>query len=239
MAVKRAMTILNDEIVRGRLQGRPEFRLRLAEFLHFYGIVEAPALIVQARPAPDALGALNVDDAELQKRFTNGVPSRDGWWQGFRSMTAIQRTFHGLASLPAREEPAWAAEVHKDGHFIAGIWRFWDFEGGGTTTPSLADFFAGIFPNFVELVQSTLPAGRANGTYEATFTLVNASLIHYAKKSWAGNYVRRPPLSIPHLQWPIASAEVGTPDWVAIGRAMATEFTAAYGDTPPIARDSK
>ena len=234
------MTILNDEIVRGRLHGRPEFRLRLAEFLHFYGIAEVPALVVQARPVPEAVGTLNVDDAELQRRFTNGVPSQDGWWQGFRSMTAVQHTFHGIASLPAREQPAWAAEAHKDGHFIAGIWRFWDFEGGGTTKPSLADFFSGIFPSFLELVQSTLPVDRANGKYEATFTLVNASLIHYAKKSgWSNNFVRRPPLSIQHLQWPLASAEVGTLEWAAIGRAMVTDFTAAYGDTPPVARNSQ
>jgi hypothetical protein len=232
------MTILNDEIVRGRLHGRPEFRLRLVEFLHFYGIAEAPALVAQARPAPDTVGALNVDDAELQGRFTKGVPSQDGWWQGFRSMTAVQRTFHGIASLPAREQPAWAAEVHKDGHFIAGIWRFWDFEAGGTTTPSLADFFGGMFPNFLELVRSTLSAGGANTKYEATFTLVNASLIHYAKKSgWVRNFVLRPPLSIPHLQWPVASADVGTPEWAAIGPAMVTDFTAAYGDTPPVARN--
>ena len=228
-------TILDDKLFSLRLASRPEFQLRLAEFLHSYGSADRPALVVQARQAPDSQsGAVDVDDPEVQKRFLAGVGSKDGWWQGFRSMTAVRATFHGIASLPAREQPAWAAEAHRDGHFIAGIWRFPEFSIRDSKVFALADFYVGMFNDFFQLVVSTLQAGSEPPEYEVTASLVRAPALHYARRSGFGSEcVIDGPLTIDNLQWPIAAARVGTPKWTSLGAQMGKALTGAYGDTPP------
>ena len=226
-------TILEDKLLSLRLENRPEFQLRLAEFLHSYGVADRPGLVVQARRAPGAEGgAVDVDDPEVQRRFLAGVRTENGWWHGFRSMTAVQATFHGIASLPAREQPAWAAEVHRDGHFIAGIWRFPEFSVRGSNVPGLAGFYVKIFEDFFQLLALTLQAGSEPPKYEVTASLVNAPKLHYAKRSFGGHAIRDP-LTIDHLQWPIAAAQVGTPDWMSLAAQMSKALTGAYGDTPP------
>jgi len=227
-------TILDDKLLSLRLASRPEFQLRLAEFLHSYGVADLPALVVQARQVPDSQsGAVDVDDPEVQKRFLAGVGSKDGWWQGFRSMTAVRATFHGIASLPAREQPAWAAEAHRDGHFIAGIWRFPELPVGGSNVPVLADFYLGMFNDFFRLVVSTLQPASEPPTYEATATLVRAPGLHYGTRSHYGIEHVVGPLTIDNLQWPIAAARVGTPEWTSLAAQMGKALAGAYGDTPP------
>src|SRR5437879_4357645 len=99
------VNILDDKLLSLRLESRPEFLLRLAEFLHFYEVADRPALVVQARVAPGTqAGAVDVNDPEVQARFRAGVRTNIDWWQGFRPMTAVQATFHGIASLPTREQ---------------------------------------------------------------------------------------------------------------------------------------
>jgi hypothetical protein len=146
-------------------------------------------------------------------------------------MTAVQATFHGIASLPAREQPAWAAEAHRDGHFIAGIWRFPEFAVRGSNVPSLADFYADVFSDFFQLVASTLQVGSEPPKYEVTASLVHAPKLHYAMRSFGGHVIRDP-LTIDHLQWPIAAARVGTPEWMSLAVQMGKALTGAYGDTP-------
>ena len=227
-------TILDDKLVSLRLNSRPEFRLRLAEFLHTYGASDRPALVVQAGRAPDSKASpVDVDDPEVQKRFLAGVPSKDAWWQGFRAMCAVQPTFHGIASLPTREKPAWAAEAHRDGHFVAGVWRFPELPFKGSSVPMLADFFVDMFNDFSRLVALTLKAGTQPPKYEATATLVRASELHYATQSHYGIQRVVSPLTIDSLQWPIAVAHVGTPDWTTLALRMGKALTGAYGDIPP------
>lgn len=228
-------TILDDKLLLLRLASRPEFLLRLAEFLHSYGVTERPSLVVQARRVPESEpGAVDIDDSEVQKRFLAGVQSKDGWWQGFTSMTAVRATFHGVASLPSREAPDWAAEAHRDGHFIAGIWRFPELPLRDSNVPALADFYVGIFNDFFRLVASTLQAGSKSPQYEVTATLVRAAELHYATRSdVGGQHVLKAPLTIDNLQWPIATAKVGTPEWMSLAAQMGEALTGAYGDTPP------
>jgi len=228
-------TILDDKLLLLRLASRPEFLLRLAEFLHSYGVTERPSLVVQARRVPNSEpGTVDIGDSEVQKRFLAGVQSTDGWWQGFTSMSVVKATFHGVASLPAREEPAWAAEAHRDGHFIAGIWRFPELSLRGSNVPALANFYVGIFNDFFRLVASTLQAGSNSPQYEVTATLVRAAELHYATRSnFGGPDILKEPLTIDNLQWPIATAKVGTPEWMSLAVQMGEALTGAYGDTPP------
>lgn len=226
-------TILDDKLLSLRLESRPEFQLRLAEFLHSYGVTDRPALVIQARRAPGTEGgAVDVDDPEVQAGFLSGVHTNEGWWQGFRSMTAAQPTFHGIASLPTREQPAWAAEMHRDSHFIAGIWKFPEFPVGGSNVPALANFHVAMFDHFFQLVTSTLKAGNEPPTYEVTASLVRAPQLHYARSHFGGHAVQGP-LKIDNLQWPIAAARVGTPEWTLLAAQMSKALTGAYGDTLP------
>jgi hypothetical protein len=148
-------------------------------------------------------------------------------------MTAVQATFHGIASLPAREQPAWAAEMHRDGHFIAGIWRFPEVSIRGSNVPALADFYVAMFDHFFQLVASTLQAGSEPPNYEVTASLVRAPQLHYVKQSRFGGQHVQDPLTIDNLQWPIAAARVGTPEWTSLAAQMSKALTGAYGDTPP------
>jgi len=198
-------SILDDKLLSVRFAAQPEFHLRLVEFLHSYGVIERAALVVQARPAHGIeLAGVNVNDAGVQKRFLGGIPTNNGWWQGFQSMVAVQRTFHGIASLPVRETPAWASEVHHDGHFIAGIWRFPELTVRGTAVEVIADFYVDIFLDFLRLVESTLGQIEEQPIYQTTWTLAHAPKLHYGSKSMWGQFaVTAPPLRISNLQWPI------------------------------------
>ena len=227
-------SILDDRLIAVRLAAYPEFRVRLLEFLLFYSITERPALVVQARPARGcALPDIRLEDADIQKRFLAGVSSKDGWWQGFGSMVAVRHTFHGISSLPSREEPSWASEIHHDGHFIAGIWKFPELSLRDKSVEVVADFHMDMFVDFGRLVESTLERIREQPTYETTWTLAHAPKLHYGSKSMWGQYsVTSPPLKIPNLQWGVWAAKVGTPEWKQLATQMGQALTGAYGDAP-------
>lgn len=227
-------SILDDKLLSVRLAAQPEFHVRLVEFLHSYGVIERPALVVQARPAHgSALAEVNVDDADVQKRFLAGIPTNNGWWQGFRSMVAARRTFHGIASLPSREQPSWASEMHRDGHFMAGIWRFLERSVRDTAVELVADFYVDMFGDFLQLVESTLERVSEQPTYDTTWTLTHAPKLHYGSASTYGQFtVTASPLHISHLQSPISVARVGTPEWRRLAVRMGQNLTGAYGDAP-------
>lgn len=226
--------ILEDKLLSLRLKSCPEFQIRLAEFLHSYRVEDRPALVVQARRSPGSQGDFsNVDEPEVQKRFLAGVQTQNGWWQGFRSMGAVIPTFHGIASLPAREKPGWAAEMPRDGHFIAGIWQFPPVSVRGSDVAAIADFYVEMFKDFVLLVASVLKGASQPPTYEVTATLVDAHALHYAMRAHYGIREVVDPLAIHNLQWPLVAAQVGTSEWTSLAVQMGKALAGAYGDTPP------
>lgn len=231
-------SILDDKLLSLRLARHPEFHVRLVEFLHSYRIVEQPALVVQARPAHgSASTGVDVDDGNLQNRFRTGVADTSTWWEGFRSMVATRRTFHGIASLPNRENPTWASEVHRDGHFIAGIWKFPELSIGPKTADVVADFYLSIFADFVHLIELTLDPHANQPRYDATWTLVGAEKLHYASRSIFHQFnVSAPPPHIPHLQWTISEATVGTQEWKRIADLMGQALAGAYSHPHPPAQ---
>ena len=228
-------SILDDKLLSLRLKGHVEFHVRLAEFLSSYGVLERPALVAQARPlAGSALTGIDVNDAKVQARFGAGVTTSNGWWQGFRSMTAAVPTFHGIAGLPNREKPKWASELHRDGHFIAGIWSFPGFEFKGSPVEAVSDFYVEFFLHFLELIASTLKGLSEQPIYETTWTLTHTPELHYASASMYGKRgLTASPLQFPHLQWQILNAPVGTSEWKQLAVRMGQALTGAYGNTPP------
>jgi hypothetical protein len=228
-------SILGDKLISLRLSEHPEFHLRLEEFLHSYHVGERPALVVQARPTRDSpFAEIDLSDTNLQSRFSTGVRNNLPWWQGFQSMVAAKRTFHGIASLPIRDQPHWASEVHRDGHFIAGVWKFPQLAERGTSVDALADFYVGMFEDFFKLVELTLGRIAEPPLYDATWSLTHAPRLHYASPSMFGQFnVTATPLQIPHLQWSVAKALVGTPEWGQLAAKMGQALTGAYGGVPP------
>jgi hypothetical protein len=229
-------TILSDKLISLRLSAYPEFHLRLEEFLCAYHVGERPALIVQARPAHGStFSHVDVDDTNLQSRFVAGVPTNNTpWWDGFRSMVAIRRTFHGIGSLPTREQPHWASEVHRDGHFIAGVWKYPQLPAQNINVDVLGDFYADMFGDLFRLVESTLEGMGQQPPYHATWTLTQAPKLHYASPSMFGRFtITAPPLEIPHLQSLVSTASVGMPEWMELSAQMGQALTGAYGGVPP------
>lgn len=224
--------ILDDKRVVLRTTRRPEFLLRLEELLRSFGDADRPALVVQARPAPETkLAMVDVDDEAFQRRFLAGSGQRDAWWDGFQSSVGAKPTFHGIASLPMRAQPSWVCEVHRDAHFIAGLRRFPELAGPqGKAVPVVADFHAAFFNDFFKVVASTLQAEGSSLKFETTATLIHADQLYFAGKSDFGNpSIIASPLSIENLQWPIVACEVGTPAWMAQAKVMARALAGAYG----------
>lgn len=224
-------TILQDRRLALRLAERPEFLLRLDEFVQHHGIGESPALIVQARPAPSsAPQSVDVDDHALQQRFGAGTVATNPWWQGFRTTYRAAPTFHGVVS---RGE-TWANEVHRDGHFIAGVWKFPELSTQvSTSVAAVFDFYAGMFDDFLGIVAATLQPEPQAPIYEATATLVNAPMLHFARQADFGSHTLAKPLSVQHLQWTIQTAALGSPEWGAVARVMGAALAGAYGATLP------
>ncbi len=226
--------LIDDKRAVLRLTSQPEFVLRLDEFLVAHNPAGAPALVVQAKPAMGVSHRLNVDDPEIQRRFSGGAGGQDGWWYSFRATSRVKPTFHGIASLPASSEPGWASEAHWDAHFIAGTWAFPEFDRGGVRVSALADFYGKLFEDFFTVVQSTLMLGDTPIKCEATATVVGARQLHFARKSdWGDQYgLSATPLQLDNLQFPVYQAEVGTAGWTATPAVMAQALCGAYGATP-------
>jgi hypothetical protein len=232
LGLGKTKLILDDKRVALRLSGQPEFLLRLDHLLWVYGTSDRAGLVVQARPAQGAnFAGVNVHDQALQQRFLAGAGDHATWWNGFRSMTAAMRTFHGVASLSSRDQPSWVFEVHRDGHFIAGLWKFPELPGSnGTSVPVIADFHAGVFDDFFTIVAATVQLSSGPVPFEVTATLVHADQLHFASKSdWGGQHrISSAPLSVENLQWPVIPCELGTSAWTACAKTMGEALTGAY-----------
>ena len=121
--------------------------------------------------------------------------------------------------------------MHRDGHFIAGLWQFPDLpDPQGKAVPVIADFHAGFFNDFFNVVASTLQLENSTLKFETTATLVHADQLHFAGKSAFGSHsIIAAPLSVQNLQWPIAVCELGTPAWMAQAKIMGRALAGAYG----------
>lgn len=218
--------ILNDKLVAQRLASRPEFLLRLHEFTSSYNIGDKPALIAQASPATTAgLVTVDLNDDRLVGRMKAGAGGTDAFWNSFYSPLVPTPTFHGIAMLAARQEPTWALEAHRDGHFLAGVWDFLEAAYDGKSCPAIAHFYSAFFADFLTVISNAVASGIA---YEVTATLINAPHLRYVREGDQGGRVTLPPPKITNLQWPILAGSVGTA-WNQIGEQMADAMAGAYG----------
>lgn len=221
------MTVMDDKYLTLRFASQPEFLLRLDDFVASYALTDRPALIVQARPkGPEPIPESVVD----KDAFKRGVATQIAWWYGFRSRVGHVATFHGTASLPSEQSPKWASELHRDGHFIAGVWEFPDLPRQGNRVSVLAHFYVELFEHFVTIVNQTLAPLVTKPEYVLTATLTNARSLHFSRKSDFGSDMVFPPSGKANLQWPIFAATVGSEQWSSAAVAMGEALLGASGN---------
>jgi hypothetical protein len=226
--------LIDDKRALLRLHGRPEFAVRHDEFVEFHGHESALGLVIQARPLSATW--LDLSDAQIEKRVLAGGGSEAKWWDSFRSATRCKPTLHGIASLPSWDKPTWALEAHRDGHFIAGIWTFPDFDRGDVSqTKVMPEFYSAAIHDFFTVVQSVLQPNEPPHAYEVTGTVSGATKLPFLKLSdLGGQYVRGSgPLTTDIVQLPVYEGTPGSQDWQQSAQALASALCGAWGQKAP------
>jgi hypothetical protein len=203
----------------------PELHRHLIDFVEDYSLAEKPVLVWQWRPCDPV--DVDVSASTLHDLLCQGaVSSRiHAWWYGFRSNYGVVPVFAGVSSADPRSAAGWAAEVHTDGHLIAGLWTFPEVSVNGTQTPCLSDFHLDAFQDFAELSGSTAKVINYAGQSCMTATLLRATSLQSVR---SGNHWGQQPRTATRstMQWRVRT---GSNDQLrAIGDAMAADYTRAF-----------
>ncbi|MGU7785054.1 hypothetical protein [Burkholderia sp. PU8-34] len=207
----------------------PNMILRLCEFSETYSLLNRPALVVQARPIDQDFEIDVMDDA-VRNALQRGNGGQNGWWSSFHSNYVPDPTFRGVAAVSQRGDPDWSYELHRDGHLIAGLWKFPELSNNGTENVScVADFHVEFFCDFVEAALRVLKQAACEVPYSLTATLLGASDLYFAAKSDFGSgHKLLPPCKQARLYWRVRT--VDSPDtWRSAARMMGGELVGAYG----------
>lgn len=206
-------------------QSHPALHWRLMEFVEDYSLVDKPALIWQWRPCDPVevdVAAPGVHD--LMRR--GAVSSRaQAWWYGFRSSYGVANVFPGVSSTDPRNSTGWAAEIHTDGHLIAGLWSFPEMPVNGTPAACILDFHMEAFRDFGELSGTAATVINSNGASFMTATLLAATRLQPIRSGnhW-GDQPR--PATRDTMQWRVRT---GSNDQLrAISDAMAADYKRAF-----------
>ncbi|MGF6505874.1 hypothetical protein [Paraburkholderia sp. 32] len=230
---KHLLMVIEDPTLRLAYADHPKMLHRLAEFVDRYLLEDKPALVIQATPTNEDFEAdvlLPSSVASLQ-----GVGSdQNSWWNCFRTNYQPRPTFRGVAAFDERDAANWAYEFHRDGHLIAGIWRFPSMHKVNAEVVCLPDFYAEIFEDFANKALR-LAAPEGNGfPARLTATLLNAPDLHFAKKADFGNmHVVVPPSRTRHLCWRVR--QVGdVASWQLAAERMGAELLGIGGVKPGV-----
>ena len=202
-------------------------RRKLAAFRADYQLTDKPALVWQCRPTTPV--EVDVKSAALKEALSKGaVPGTDSaWWYAFRSGQLPTVVFDGLASSRDAEGQGWVAEIHTDGHIVAGLWTFPDAPIGEVRSPCMSTFHGLAFTDFGALVTNLLAAAAYEGQCEMTCTLLQAERLPFVLES--NRYHPQPRrLRRDELQWRIRPCQ-GADSIRAVAALMAEDFLRAYG----------
>jgi hypothetical protein len=206
-------------------QVHPDLHWRLMEFIEDYSLGDKPALIWQWRPVDRV--EIDVAAPAVHDLMSRGaVSSRvQAWWYGFRASSGIVNVFPGLSSTDPRNAAGWAAEVHTDGHLIAGLWSFPEMAVDGAPVACLSDFHMEAFRDFAELSGAAATVVAYTGASCMTATLVAATSIRIVRSGNHWEHQPRPPTR-DTMQWRVRT---GSNDQLrAIGDAMAADYKRAF-----------
>ena len=206
-------------------QSHPELHSRLKDFAEDYTLGDKPALIWQWRPCDPV--EVDVSVPGVHDLISRGaVSSRmQAWWYGFQSNYGVVPVFSGLSSTDPINAAGWAAEIHTDGHLIAGLWNFPEAPVNGTPAACLSDFHMDAFRDFAELAESAAAAIGSAGPSGMTATLLAATSLQPVRSG--NHWGHQPRAATRHtLQWRVRT---GSNDQLrAIGDAMAADYKRAF-----------
>jgi len=203
----------------------PELHRRLTDFAEDYSLGYKPALIWQWRPCDSV--EVDVSASAVHDLMCQGaVSSRaQAWWYGFRSNYGVAPVFSGLSSTNPRNAAGWAAEIHTDGHLIAGLWNFPEVPVNGTPAACLSDFHLDSFRDFAELSETAAAVINSTGPSCMTATLLAATSLQFVRSS---NHWERQarPATRETMQWRVRTGP--NSQLRAIGDAMAADYKRAF-----------
>ncbi|TXH58851.1 hypothetical protein [Piscinibacter sp.] len=206
-------------------QFHPVLHWRLMEFIEDYSLGDKPALVWQWRPVDRV--EVDVTAPAVHDLMSRGaVSSRvQAWWYGFRSSYGIANVFPGLSSTDPRNAAGWAAEVHTDGHLIAGLWSFPELAVDGAPAPCLSDFHMEAFRDFAELSGAAATVIGSTGASCMTASLLAATSLRIVRSGNHWGHQPRP-ATRDTMQWRVRT---GSNDQLrAIGDAMAADYKRAF-----------
>lgn len=203
----------------------PELHRRLTDFIDDYSLGDKPALIWQWRPCDPV--EVDVSVAGVHDLIRRGaVSSRiQAWWHGFRSNYGVAPVFSGLSSTDPKSAAGWAAEIHTDGHLIAGLWSFPEMSVNGTPAKCISDFHFDSFRDFAEFSETAAAVINSTGPSCMTATLLAATSLKFVHSSnYWGQQAR--PATRETMQWRVRTGP--NSQLRAMGDAMAADYKRAF-----------
>jgi hypothetical protein len=220
--------LLNDPIISLRLKSEPEFVLRLQEVLATWQLEDKPGLFLQARPAENSQCALDLDQVAIRNAIREGVADEAYPWDNFEA-PVIQRALHGLTGLNDSQSPEWIFEVHRDGHLLAGVWKFPTLPTRDGESLVIADWYARFFTQFFAHAATVMRAANARGEFVATATLVNARSLRFAEgRRGVAASIKGRPANVDNAQWLLQRAPIESQSWLQLGPSMARGVEGIY-----------
>jgi hypothetical protein len=222
---------IEDSVLRLAHADHPTLLHRLAEFVETRCLQDKPALIIQASPTEKDL-EINVLLPATVLALRGNQMEQHSWWNGFRTNYQPTPTFRGVAAYDDRAEPNWAYELHRDGHLIAGVWRFPTMLKGNAEVACLADFYSEIFADFASKALGLLASDGEGISAQLTAVLLNGSNLHFAKMAEFGaGHVISSPIAVRHLCWRIRNVSDAA-SWNLAAARMGAELLGIGGAKP-------
>lgn len=218
-----------NSFLEGILVDNQPQRQKLLSFVADYDLRSRPALIWQCHPVQPV--EIDVSATVLRETLEAGADGAggDGWWYRFRAGNRSAPVFDGLAACDSSEDAGWTAEVHTDGHIIAGLWSFPELGNrDGTAQMVVSDFHSQAFLDFGSVatrLNALLPSAYP---CQATCTLANAFQVHFHRE-----HSRQAPRKAnrQHLQWRVREVK-NQEELAKTLELMARELPRAFGQWP-------
>ncbi|HKR46045.1 MAG TPA: hypothetical protein VJU59_41365 [Paraburkholderia sp.] len=204
---------------------------KLGGFAESYALTDRPALIVQASPVSCGLEVDVLDRALLDiLRPRHFETDGNSYWSGFESSYHHRPTFGGVAILEEHNEPNWAYEFHRDGHAIAGVWKFHTWQSGDRQAGySIDDQYRNVFRDFRDKTLRTIERAGLTGGYHLTAALLHANVLKFAARHHlSGALIHKSPPLQQHLVWRVRNVAQRA-DWDLAVNAMGKELVGAWG----------
>jgi len=224
------MSVIECNYLRAALGSDSMMLRKLHDFVLRHGLVQRPALVIQAAPVDEQL-ELNVRCAQYAQILQAGSGTTNSDWGGFvLSGSRVSQSFHGIELISYAQQPVWASEIHTDGHVIAGTWGFPDFsDPTGGNYRVVPFWYSEIFQDFSAIVGNVMSALASRIPFNITATLWRASELRFAAQSYGNNYRICPATPFETLQWRVRRA-ADLDELNQVAALMAADLLGAIGD---------